>query len=429
MLKPSRAADTPLQPAPRVSRGEGAAGSMALYHLAPSGTPIAMADLAEGLRSSLAGDSALDAFRDAVRRRYDVRYCFFVSTGRAAFALILEAMRAISDGRRDEVVVPSYTCYSVPASVARAGLKVRVCDVDAATLDYDPQALERCNFERVLCIASANLYGIPNDLERLRAVAAAHGAFVLDDAAQSMEAKFDGRFSGTLGDVGLFSLDKGKNITTIDGGIIVTNRADIGAWLESRLAALPAPALRRRVEYVAKLAAYAGLLRPRLYWIPENMPMLKLGTTPYPRDIPLQSYPAFLAAVGKRLFARIGQITAARVRNAEHLLASLHDLPGVRAVHAPPRSSPVYLRLPLIVPSEKRDAAIAALRRAGIGATGSFPTSVVDIPGIESEFFRGPVSVHGGRRVAAQILTVPTHPYVDSASIERCAMVLRRCMS
>jgi dTDP-4-amino-4,6-dideoxygalactose transaminase len=402
---------------------------MVMYQLAPSGTPIALTDLADGLLAPLAGEGALDAFRDAIRHRYDVRHCFFVSTGRAAFALILEAMRALSDGRRDEVLVPSYTCYSVPASVARAGLKVRVCDVDPATLDYAPEALERCDFERVLCVASANLYGIPNDLARVRAVAAANGAFVLDDAAQSMEAKLDGAFSGTLGDVGLFSLDKGKNITTIDGGIIVTNRADLGSWLEARVPGLPAPSIARQFKYLAKLLVYAGFLRPRLYWIPESIPFFKLGTTPYPREIPLEAYPAFLAGVGRRLLGRIGALTAARVANATQGLAYLRDVAGVQPVSVRDGVSPVYLRLPLLVEDGKRDRAIAALKATGIGATGSFPTPVVDIPGIDPGLFRGPRHATGGRQVASQILTLPTHPYVDRTRLEQAASILRECTS
>jgi dTDP-4-amino-4,6-dideoxygalactose transaminase len=311
--------------------------------------------------------------------------------------------------------------------VARAGLKVRVVDVDPQTLDYDYDALEQADFTRVLAVASANLYGLPNDLPRLAAIAHRHHAFVLDDAAQSMEARVGGGWSGTLGDVGFFSLDKGKNITTVDGGIVVTNRDDIGALLEARIERLPQPSARTRLACLAKLFVYSGFLRPRLYWIPESLPFLGLGTTPYPDDIRLEAYPAFLAGVGRRLFARIGELTAVRVRNATLAMERLARLPSLQFVQVVAGASPVYLRLPVFVKGNDRDRAIAALKVSGIGASASFPTSVVDIPGIDSGLFRGPLRAEGGRRVARHILTLPTHPYVDASSLERAARILSKC--
>lgn len=398
-----------------------------MYRLAPAGTPIGLADLADGLVGRLRGTRALDLFREEICQRYGVRHVFFVSTGRAAFAIALQAMREAAPAERDEVVVPAYTCYSVPASIARAGLKVRICDVDPATLDYDYAALAQTDFTRVLCVASANLYGIPNDLPRIRSIADRHGALVLDDAAQSMEARVGGDFSGTLGDIGFFSLDKGKNITTIDGGILVTRRADLGAVLAQRVARLPQPSLAAQLVYAAKLIVYAGFLRPRLYWLPQSIPLLRLGTTPYPRELPLASYPALLAGVGRRLFARIGALTAARVQNANYALEQLRGLPAIQPVSVGARATPVYLRLPLLVKGANRDAAMTALQRAGIGASASYPTAISDIPGIDDALFRGARAAEGGRYVARHILTLPTHPYVGREALQRAAAILAEC--
>ena len=398
---------------------------MRMYHVAPAGTPIGLSDLVSCLRDQLTQLDALEAFRTSIRDRYGSRYCLFVSTGRAALALILQTMRELAPSDRDEVIIPSYTCYSVPAAVARAGLKVRICDVDARTLDYDHAALERADFSRVLCVASANLYGIPNDLHRLRAIAGSRGAFVLDDAAQSMEARVNGEFSGTLGDVGIFSLDKGKNITTIDGGIIVTDREDLGTLLLAKVAALPQPSAATRLVYFAKLMVYSIFLHPRLYWMPDSARFLKLGTTMYPRDLAIEAYPAFLAGVGDRLFRRIEELTSARIENARYLLGKLHDLEAVQLVSIPPQASPVFLRLPVFVRGNERDRAVAMLHQAGIGASGSFPTCIADIPGIDPGLFRGASDSEAGRWVAQHILTLPTHPFADTRSLDRAVSALK----
>lgn len=397
---------------------------MAMYQLAPAGTPISLLDLACWLQAQLNKSGAMEEFRKSICSRYGVRYCFFVSTGRAAFSLVLQAMRELAPAEQDEVIIPSYTCYSVPGSVARAGLKVRICDIDPRTLDYDYAALEQADFTRVLCVASANLYGIPNDLPRLGAIARNKGVFVLDDAAQSMEAKVDGYFSGTLGDVGIFSLDKGKNITSIDGGIVVTNREDLGSLLQAKVAALPEPSLKTRLLYLIKVLVYSSFLHPRLYWIPNGIPLLKLGTTIYSANLVLEAYPEFLASIGNRLFERIDALTCSRIKKAQYLIDGLHGLDSFQFVSFPSYISPVFLRLPLLVKGGHRDRVMARLKKAGIGASASYPTSIVDIPNIDLNLFRGISNPETGRWVAKQILTLPTHFFVTRMDLDRIVTLL-----
>lgn len=398
---------------------------MWMYQLAPAGTPVSLPDLAYWLQAQFNKSRALEEFRQSICDRYGVRYCFFVSTGRVAFSLVLQAMRELASAEKDEVIIPSYTCYSVPASVARAGLKVRICDIDPRTLDYDYVALEQADFTRVLCVASANLYGIPNDLPRLCAIARKNRALVLDDAAQSMEAKVQGSFSGTLGDVGVFSLDKGKNITSIDGGIIVTNRDDLGSRLWKKVAALPEPSLKTRLLYLIKLLVYSSFLHPRLYWIPNGIPLLKLGSTRYTVNFSKEAYPVFLASIGKRLFDRIGLITASRIEKAQFLIDKLKGLDNIQLIPYPSYISPVFLRLPLLIKGDYRDKVMIRLKQAGIGASTSYPTSIVDIPNIGSNLFRGSCHSEAGRWVAKRILTLPIHSYVSKEGLEQIVLILR----
>lgn len=397
---------------------------MWMYHLAPAGTPVSIPDLACWLQAQFNQSGVLEEFRQSICDRYGVRYCFFVSTGRAAFSLALEAMRELTPGEKDEVIIPSYTCYSVPASVARAGLKVRICDIDPRTLDYDYAALEQADFTRVLCVASANLYGIPNDLPRLTAIARKTGTLVLDDAAQSMEAKVHENFSGTLGDVGIFSLDKGKNITSIDGGIIVTNRDNLGSLLQAKVAALPKPSLKTRLLYLIKLLVYSSFLHPRLYWIPNGIPLLKLGSTRYTVNFLKEAYPVFLASIGKRLFDRIGLLTASRIEKARLLIDRLKGLDDIQSISYPSYILPVFLRLPLLIKEEHRNKLMIRLKQAGIGASTSYPTAIVDIPNIDSNLFRGSCYSEAGRWVARRILTLPTHSYVTIKNMDRMARIL-----
>src|SRR5262249_704901 len=166
-----------------------------------------------------------------------IRNPFFVSSGRAALTMLLETMRADSDRR--EVVIPAYTCFSVASAVARAGLLIRVCDVDLKTLDFDLSALLRVGLRKAVCIVPSGLYGLPGDLAALERIARDAGAFVIDDAAQCLGATQAGRACGSFGDAGIYSLGRGKGLTTMGGGILVTHRADLASRIECAVRALP----------------------------------------------------------------------------------------------------------------------------------------------------------------------------------------------
>jgi perosamine synthetase len=146
-------------------------------------------------------------------------------------------------------------------------------------LSYDLARLEDFDFSRVLAIVSANLYGIPNELPAIEQLARRHGVYMVDDAAQAWAPPYAGQPVGTFGDVGLFSLDKGKNITSMQGGILVTRDAEIASALHRRVAALP-PAVGDTGAGPQAVCLCLPAAAAR-YGITRRLPFLGLGRTPY----------------------------------------------------------------------------------------------------------------------------------------------------
>lgn len=395
-----------------------------LRHVAPSGAPIGTTDLLRWLAVSTFGGDVSESLARHFQERFAVRHSYFTSTGRAGLTLILRAMRRLAPGHRTEVVLPSYTCYSVAASIVKAGLRPRVVDISPDTLDYAPARLEQADFDRVLAIVATNLYGMPNDLPALAAFARARGAFLVDDAAQAMGASVGGRWSGTWGDAGLFSFDKGKNVSAIDGGVIVTSSDELAQALDAEVAGLEPSGRGDAGVGAMKAVAYALLLRPWLYWIPARVPQLQLGKTVYTTDFPLARPARALTALGLTMTRRLDAFTTARQENARSLIRALHGAPGVRTVTPTPGSTPVYLRLPLLCDdSDARLRTLEVMRAAGIGATGSYPASIADIPELADLLAPAP-SADAGRYVAGRIVTLPTHPFVTAGDVSRIASTI-----
>lgn len=389
--------------------------------LAPAGTVVPAHEVLGWLWDAATRGDERAALATAFESRYGLRRAFLVSSARAGMSVLLRAMGERVPGR-GEVAMPGYTCYSVAASAIRAGYRVRPLDVDPATLDLAPDALTAAPLDRALALVATSLYGLPADLPALEAVARVAGAQLVDDAAQCLHGRIGDRWVGTFGDAGLFSFDKGKNLTSIQGGVIATRDGDLAERLARACAALPEPPARETLMLSAKMLAYVLLLRPSLYGVATRM--TTLGETPFELEAPTTRFPRRLVSLVRRQFGRIDRITAERQQRADRLRALLRDVPGV---HIPGRTgtSAVYPRLAIVFDDPgRRDAVRTRLVAQGIGATGSYPRALIDVPGIGSHLAEGTADTPRARAVAAGILTLPTHAWVTDADVDRISRIV-----
>lgn len=386
----------------------------------PAGAPLRIRDVARAARRGRPGRPRL---ADALRERVGVA-AFALSSGRAALSLTFQILRRTSD--RPEVVIPAYTCFSVPSAVAHAGLRIRLCDVDPKTLDLDPKALARLDLSRVLCIVPSGLYGLPADLEELERVARVSGVFLIDDAAQCLGATVNGRPCGTFGDAGIYSLGRGKGITTMGGGILVTRRPELARSLERELDALTRPSLPTTCVLAGASLVYASLLRPSRYWLVDRLPFLDLGASRFEPDFPIARLSDYQQRLATELWPLVHAYNDIRRRLAGRLRAGIEHVEGIEIPQCVAGAHPVYLRFPILTKDgASRETLLRRLRRAGIGASPSYPTSVADIAGIAPHLAPDDERiVPGARSVASRILTLPTHPGVTARDIDRMIAII-----
>lgn len=402
---------------------------MKLRYVAPAGAPVPFSAFLPSVAAWIGSGSPGLRLEQRLEAILDVQSCFMVNTGRAGLTLLLRSLQRLSDATRNEVLIPSYTCYSVAGAVRKAGLNVRLADIDPATLDFDYDRLRRSDMRRVVAVVATNLYGLPNDMPRLIEIAREHGSFVVDDAAQALGARVANRWCGTLGDGGILSFDKGKNLSAIDGGAIVTDSRRVADVVAAETERLPAPSVADVTHALVRAAAYVTFLPPRLYWIPNGIPSLGLGKAVYTIDYPVTRHPRSLSALALTMLPRLSAYTAQRRSNAERMLASLRGTKHIQTIAPLAGTEPAYLRLPVLLSGrEMRDAAVAALNRAGIGATSSYPTSIADIPVIAGRIRGDDRDAAGGRDVANRIMTLPTHPFVTEQDCRDAGGVLRHVL-
>jgi perosamine synthetase len=248
----------------------------------------------------------------------------------------------------------------------------------------------------------------------------------VDDAAQALGASRNGCFSGLRGDTGLFSFGRGKALPAIEGGLIVSNSEEIARALRAEADRLPRPSWSHSIWLLLQMLGYAAFLDPRLYWIPNSIPFLKLGATEFAPDFPIPRLSEMTAALLPQLIGRLTEINAGRERNAISIAQGVAGNAKFTVPKPLCGSRPIYTRLPVIASDgPARDRAVARLRAAGIGATSSYPTAICDISGLER--FASPELRHcpAAESLARRLLTLPTHSFVSQRDISRMVEILR----
>jgi dTDP-4-amino-4,6-dideoxygalactose transaminase len=351
-------------------------------------------------------------FHDALASSTGRSRVALFGSGRAALAAAVAPLRRDD---RDEVLVPAYTCWTVPAAVVRAGLRVRVVDVDPATLDLDAASVDRAALSRVAAVVTAHLFSRSSDVggwcRRFRS--ADPSIRVIEDAAQAWP---DPRVNAA--DAVVLSFGRGKPVALGGGGALLDGAAAAAA--EARLR-------EGGAARMAALAAAALLGGPATYRIPASIPALGLGETVYEPAFDMSAAMfAWQARLGTEELSRLPEYRGARRDNARFLAERFQDLPaGWGVLGGTWEDGPI--RYPLLAPSrEIRDRVLGSLRSQGIAASRMYPGTLAQIPELTPHLANPLEPLPGAERVRDALLTLPVYPHLTGVQRDRIVTALRR---
>jgi dTDP-4-amino-4,6-dideoxygalactose transaminase len=170
------------------------------------------------------GGPEVQALEAAWVKRFDVGFAVSVNSATSA---LYAAVAAVRCGPGDEVIVSPYTMTASATCALVHGAVPVFADIDPATLCLDPDSVRARVTPRTRAIVVVHLLGCAADMDAIMAIANEHGLLVIEDAAQAPGATLDGRPLGTIGDIGVFSLNYHKTIHCGEGGVAVTNDPDL----------------------------------------------------------------------------------------------------------------------------------------------------------------------------------------------------------
>lgn len=397
--------------------------------LPPAATPIRIRDILNGLRGLARSPYEIERFRLELQNYFGVKHCFLVSSGKAALTLIFKALQA-AHPEKSVVLMPAYTCYSVPSAVRRAGLDIGLCDIDADTLDFDfgqlEKLLRRPDAKRILAVVPRHFFGTPADIERLRYITSGLEIAIVEDAAQVMGEEQKGKKLGTMGDVGVFSLGRGKSFSTVEGGIILTDRSGLADSLKGLVDNLAEYTIIQNLSLFLKAVLLKFFMHPQLFWFPKSLPFLKIGATIYDPGFAIRRLSGFQAGLSCGWQKRLHLMMKTRRVNARYWTSRLKDIPTLSKSFPPScidSSADAPVRFPVLMGNEiEAERLLRKSEERGLGIMMTYPDSVDGIPElslqIQGRLF--PVA----RQYAKSLLTFPTHSFVSDIDKRRIIQLL-----
>jgi len=391
------------------------------YRTPSAGTPVSFSDILGGLVSSFA--QPITTFEKVIKTYTNKKYCFFINSGTTAFYIILKALKTFSV--KTEVILPAYTAPSLILPIKKAGLKPVLCDISLNTFNVDIPSLAKHINGNTLCIVPVHMFGLPVDMPAIGEIAHRHSLFVVEDAASSLGTTLGPHPTGTLGDIGFYSFNRGKNLSTLSGGCIVTDRDDIAKAIESQCLSLQKLALPSEIKIAVKLIALAIAVRPIFYTLLYNF-ISKLKYTTLHTDFDCFSYTKFQAGVGCKLFDHAAGIFNKRYDHTLFLFDMLGKSQGIRLPELLPQTVPVLNQFPILFDDENtKEHLFNRINEAGIETTKLYPEPihrVYNLYDLKKDPF--PNATYFSRH----LLLIPTHPIITIEKLSIITNIIKKCL-
>ncbi|TRZ95520.1 aminotransferase class I/II-fold pyridoxal phosphate-dependent enzyme [bacterium] len=387
-----------------------------------AGLPIYAKDFLSILKTTNRQGSLEEDFKNYL----GVPYAAITYSGTAALYLILETIKTLSP--KKNVIIPSFVCPLLPLAIKRAGLEVKVCDIQKNNFNFDLEQLrEICSTnEDILAIVAVHLAGIPLDFDQVKRIASGKKIFIIEDCAQSLGAEYKGKKTGTQGEFSFFSLCRGKGLTIYEGGLITTTKKEFAFEIDRTIKRLIEDDYVSEGLKILELLGYWIFYRPELFWFVFRAPQifwnwrgekLKALAEYYTIDFPMHKVSGLRKNLGHYTFSRLEDAIGQQREKADYYQQRLQDLKGIKLIREPSGSRANYPYLALIFSDpQKCQSAKDLFRNTGLGVSIIYASSIT-----EYNYLEGIVENQdcpNARYLAERTITLTTSIYAKQDNLD-----------
>ncbi|MHB8622366.1 MAG: aminotransferase class I/II-fold pyridoxal phosphate-dependent enzyme [Sulfuricaulis sp.] len=351
-------------------------------------------------------------------------------SGTAALVVALATLKRISSRR--SVVIPAYTCPVVALAAAHCGLKPVLCDTRRNNFDISPESLAEICGEDTLAVIPTHLGGRVADLAATTAIAKRFGAYVVEDAAQSIGASWQGQPVGSVGDMGFYSLGVGKGLTIYGGGAVVARDENLRQQLRATSAEISSYRIIHEIWKLLELVGYFALYRPAGLGIAYGLPLrrkLKQGRLieavgdNYSTQIPLHRVGTWRKRIGAAALKRLPAFLDVTAVQAMHRKSLLKRISSISVIEDAAGNSGTWPFFQVLMPTQQmRDAVLAKLWYQGLGVGRLFIHALPDYPYLTPILGGG--ATPNARDFSARMLTISNSPWLKDDDFKKIYSVL-----
>lgn len=316
----------------------------------------------------------------------EVRHGVATSNGTAALHL---ALLALGIGKGDEVITTSFSFVASTTAILHSGAKAVFVDIDPKTFNLDPSKIVEKITPRTKAILVVHLYGLPANMEEISKISKKYRLVIIEDACQAHGAAIDQKKVGTFGQIGCFSFYPTKNMTTGEGGMIITNNTA----LVDRARLLREHGMKK--HYHHEILGF-------------NYRMTELS-----------------AAIGIEQLKKLAKFNSKRIANAKFMTKQLSKVPQVKTPFVPKGFTHVFHQYTIQLPDKRtRDGLYKFLNQDGIGASIYYPIPIhkqkfllPEYPGLKLEVTEELVN---------RVLSLPVHPLLTKCDLLKIAKLIKK---
>ena len=357
------------------------------------------------------------------KRYFGINLAISFNSGRSALIAILNALKI---GNGDEVLLQAFTCAVAINPILKLGAKPVFVDIDE-TLNMLPENLEKKIRKKSKAVMIQHTFGNPAKIDEIKEICEKHNLFLIEDCAHSLGAKYKGKLCGTFGDAAFFSFGRDKIISSVYGGMAVSNSIEIGEKIKKFQEKLSFPKrswilrqINHPVIFTRALPVYSFFNIGKAYLYicqrlrvisPSVYPSEKLGQTPeyFPKKIPNA-----LAILALNQLKKLEKFNARRKEIAKIYDKQFYEI----KVEKNKDSEQIYMRYPVLVKNAKEIR--AKLKKQNIFLDDGWCDSVMVPKGVDLEKMNYKLgSCPRAEEVAQKIVNLPTGIRIKNKEVNR----------
>jgi perosamine synthetase len=335
---------------------------------------------------SIVKGAQVSEFESMFAKHVGTKRAVSCSSGTAALRIGLEAL-GIKEG--DEVITTPFTFIATSNAILYNRAKPVFSDIDERTFNIDPVKIKAAVTKKTRAVLPVHLYGQPCNMDEITEICEKHGLLLIEDCAQSHDAQFGGKKAGTFGELSAFSFYATKNMTTGEGGMILTDN----------------DAVAEKAEVIIN-QGQMGKYEHVMIGFNDRMTNIE-------------------AAIGIEQLKKLTRMTQKRIRNACLLTKGLSGLDWLQVPYVDKRAKPVWHQYTVKVSGGFRDDFFEYLNKNGIGARVYYPKPSYMQPAYEGFGYREglcPVA----ESAAKQVISLPVHSMLKKDEVRTVIETVRK---